>query len=290
MTQADVERLSAAHRQPRERAMPRVRPDGVGGLDRGDEEVQQVALELREAGRVGLGEDAIRRRHAVVRQGPAIGHHHDHRDGLAVGDEVVQDGVGPHVAGPFVLVAADAVQQVEHRIAALARVAGRQIDQRLAPPAGDARLVAERLHPARSDAGPRFVEAPRRWRRRADIVGCQHDPPGKVGAGRVRCHRAGVLRLRDGREGQQERAQQRARKRARQRIEGAEGHGLHPECGLTSIATSSFGLTGINTESSPGPPYPAPPAAGKADRRSTGNPSGRTNLKRYESRVVPGWG
>ena len=47
---------------------------------------------------------------------PAVGHDDDHRHGLLVGVEVVEDHVRRTAARPLVLVAADAVQQVEHGI------------------------------------------------------------------------------------------------------------------------------------------------------------------------------
>ena len=52
--------------------------------------------------------------------GMAVGHHDDHRLGLALGDQVVHDLAGASEYDPLVLVAAAAVKQVEHGIALVA--------------------------------------------------------------------------------------------------------------------------------------------------------------------------
>ena len=87
--QAEVQRLPAAHGQAGEGALLAVGIDAVARLDRGDDVVQQVALEDGERRRgghhVALG--------AVVLLRPAVRHDDDHRLGLAVGDEVVEQHV-----------------------------------------------------------------------------------------------------------------------------------------------------------------------------------------------------
>jgi hypothetical protein len=66
---------------------------------------------------------ATERRRRFVRRA-AVAHHDDHWDGLVVGNEIVESREGGAELRPVVLVAADAVQQVEHRILAPARVRG----------------------------------------------------------------------------------------------------------------------------------------------------------------------
>ena len=75
----------------------------------------------------------------------AIGHHHDHRFGLALGDQVVEDEVRAPLPDPAGLVFPAAVLQVEHGIAHLDLrvVAGRQVDQRVAPATGRLRRVPD---------------------------------------------------------------------------------------------------------------------------------------------------
>ena len=75
----------------------------------------------------------------------AVGHHHDHRLGLALGDQVVEDEVGAPLPDPAGLVLAAAVLQVEHGIArpGLRVVAGGQVDQRVPPRPGRLRRVPD---------------------------------------------------------------------------------------------------------------------------------------------------
>ena len=59
----------------------------------------------------------------------AIGHHHNHGLGLALGDEVVEDLGSTAKLAPRILVATDAMQQVEHGILlAAGLIAGRGVD------------------------------------------------------------------------------------------------------------------------------------------------------------------
>ena len=105
----------------------------------------------------------------------AVGDHDDHRHRGFVGDQVVEEGVRRREADPFRLVAANTVQQVENRVLPVTRVPGRQIDVRLAPRAGDARVVLERFEAAGRDAGAPRVEARGSVGERPDIVGAQDD-------------------------------------------------------------------------------------------------------------------
>ena len=74
-------------------------------------------------------------------------HHHDHRTGLLLGDQVVEDLVDVTLNGPALLVLAPAVQQIEHGILALrAVVVGRRVDVGAAPRAGHRREVTLLAH------------------------------------------------------------------------------------------------------------------------------------------------
>ena len=48
--------------------------------------------------------------------GVAVGHHHDHRLGLALGNEVLHDLNHSSALRPRTLVAADPMQQIQHRV------------------------------------------------------------------------------------------------------------------------------------------------------------------------------
>ena len=103
---------------------------------------------------------------AVVLLRPAVGHDDDHRHGLAVGDQVVEQDVGLGEALPLRLVAADAVQQVEHGILLVLRVAGRRVDVHLAPRADRLRVVLDHLQLAVRDRLAPLEDRVGRFRRR----------------------------------------------------------------------------------------------------------------------------
>ncbi len=119
MGQPEVERLAAAHRQAGEGPVLAVGLDRVVRLDRRDHVLEQVLLERREGRRGGVDVPLG----PVVLLGAAVGHDHDHGHGLPLGDQVVEEEIRLGEALPFRLVAADAVQQVEHRVLLLGRVA-----------------------------------------------------------------------------------------------------------------------------------------------------------------------
>ena len=148
VAQPEVERLPAAHRQAGQGARLAVGLHRVGLLDERDQVVEQVLLERGERRRL-LG-DRIPRRHVLRR--PAVGQDDDHRHGLLVGVQVVEDHVGRAAARPLVLVAADAVQQVQDRVLLVLRVPRRGVDPRLALHPDRRRVVLDRLQLAALDA------------------------------------------------------------------------------------------------------------------------------------------
>ncbi len=184
--QAEVERLAAAHRETGERALLAIRAGRILRLNGGNQTVEQVALELREALGVLRREGLVRRRRAVVRERATVGHHDDHRRRLSGGDEVVNDRVGVDVTAPFPLVAADAVQQVEHGIFPVGRVMRRKINDRFAPRAGDGGIVFKHFGASRDSVRRRLVETRGRIGKRAHVIRREHDGPAKVGARALR--------------------------------------------------------------------------------------------------------
>ena len=171
VAEAEVERLAAAHREPRDRPVRAFAADRVARLDRRDQVVQQVALEHRE-GRRGLEHVA---RRPVVLLRAAVGHDHDHRHRLAVGDQVVEHGAGPGEALPLGFVAADAVQQVEDGVLPVRGKAGRGVNVRLAPGADGFRVVFDHFQLPLGDARARLVPAVRRRRESGLVVLPQFD-------------------------------------------------------------------------------------------------------------------
>ena len=100
MGEAHFHRLHAAHRKARDGAAAGVRLHVVVGLDEGNDGGEHV-----------LG----KRGHLVGHVDGAVGHHDDHRDHLARGEQVVQDpACGAH-AGPGGVVVAAAVDEIQHR-------------------------------------------------------------------------------------------------------------------------------------------------------------------------------
>jgi hypothetical protein len=131
-----VNGLRASHREAGDGAVLAAGEDTVVFLDVGDHVGHQAFGKSHRNHRAG----GALRRAARARDGRrdvlrgdlvsvAVGHHHDHGPGLALGDEVVEDlGRAAH-AGPGVFVAAAAVQQVEHRVTLRAgAVAGWRVD------------------------------------------------------------------------------------------------------------------------------------------------------------------
>ena len=167
----EVQGLPAAHREAGQGPVFAIRERGVLRLDRGNQMVQQVLLEPGEAGHL-LRCELIAGR-AVVGKRAAVGDHDDHRHRDVVSDQVIEEGVRRREADPFCLVAADAVQQVEHGVFPVARVAGRQIHVRFAPRVGDPRVILERFDATGRQA--RASLSPARVGERPDIVGAEHD-------------------------------------------------------------------------------------------------------------------
>ena len=101
---------------------------GILRFDKGDQIVEQVFVELAKGGsrRHGIGAGAIIRLRASIR------HHDDHRHGLFVREEVVQNDLRMAASAPFSFVAADAVKEIQDGIFRVGRIARRGIDERLA--------------------------------------------------------------------------------------------------------------------------------------------------------------
>ena len=80
----------------------------------------------------------------------AVGEDHDHRLGFAAGDQVVEDLRGTALGDPGILVAADAVEHVQHGILHLrvVLVAGRGIDGQAAVETGRSRRIPHFRHRA----------------------------------------------------------------------------------------------------------------------------------------------
>ena len=124
MGEAEVEGLAAAHGEACEGAVVFVGERAVAGVDGGDDVVEEVFFEGGE-GWGGFEDIAFG---AVVFLGAAVGHDDDHGDGLAVGDEVIEEIAWVGEALPFGFVAADAVEEVEDGVALGGGVAGRRVD------------------------------------------------------------------------------------------------------------------------------------------------------------------
>ena len=112
--------VAAAHGQAADRAVGAVRNGPVGLLDKAHHvaEGRLVGVRLGAYHAAALG--AVVAAAVLARSGGhadmAVRHHHDHRHGLAGGDQVVHDLGRTAQVEPLVLVAATAVQQVQHRI------------------------------------------------------------------------------------------------------------------------------------------------------------------------------
>jgi hypothetical protein len=139
MAQAEVERLPAPHRQSGQGPRLAIGVDRVVLLDERDQVFQQVVLEGGKCG--GLPGERVARpqvfRRSTVREDD------DHRHDLLVGVEVVEDHVGDAAAGPFVLIAADAVKEIQDRIFLVLRIAGRRVDLRLALRTDGGRIILD---------------------------------------------------------------------------------------------------------------------------------------------------
>jgi hypothetical protein len=76
---------------------------------------------------------------------------------------------------PFLFVAADAVQEIQHGILRVRRVARRCIDERLARVADGLGIVLDHLQPAASDAIAHLVEIVGFGREGARVIGAEFD-------------------------------------------------------------------------------------------------------------------
>ena len=101
---------------------------------------------------------------------------------ILVRDEVVENDLGMAAAAPFLLVAADAVQEIKDGILRVGRIAGRRIDERLALVADGFGVVFDHLDLAVRDAIARLVEAFRRRREGRFVVRTERDGAAKSAA------------------------------------------------------------------------------------------------------------
>lgn len=159
-----VSDLTAPHRQSGEGPGFAVGPHRIRLLDEGDQVDEQILLKGGEGGRL-LG-NRIARGHILG--GAAIGKHDDHRRRLLFGIQVVENLIGDAAARPFVFVAADPVQQVEHRILLILGIPGRRIDLRLPFGPDRRRVVLDGLELAPRDALAADVKA---FCRRDELLG-----------------------------------------------------------------------------------------------------------------------
>ena len=184
------QRLSATHRQTRDRAVI-----GVASSRDSSRSTSGITSSSRSCGKRsrehrGLAGNTHQGTDAGALQRVALRHHDDHRHGFALGDHVVEDDVRPAVHHPAVLRLAVAVEQVEHRVA-VART-GRS------PEACRSTAIASR--PSRSIR--RAPSARRRaappWSRRKPAVAGHLDEAGHRRSGRRRLDRriGGIRRRR----------------------------------------------------------------------------------------------
>src|SRR4030095_16396539 len=107
----------------------------------------------------------------------------DHRFGLFVGDETIESEMGDTPLGPLLtLIAADAVEQIQHRIFLVLGITRRRIDLHPAFCAHGLRVVINALKFAVIDSLARFVETVWRTRKGRLVVGLQFDWPAEAAA------------------------------------------------------------------------------------------------------------
>ena len=175
--QAEVERLPAAHGKPGQRAVLAIGLHGIVGLDKGNDVLEEIVLERRspapEAGAQTATPATARIR---VGRGIAIGQDEDHGFELLVCDQIIENDIRHSLLGPFLLlIAADAVEQIEHGILLVLVVAGRGIDLHPALHPNRLRVVIHALEFAVFDAFARLVESIRRIRKHGFVVRVQGD-------------------------------------------------------------------------------------------------------------------
>ena len=134
--------------------MARLLPVGEGAVGRVDHRDQVLHDHVLERAAVEPRPGPARLRPALARRGVPLLHDDDHRHGLLLRDQVVQDEVHVPLPGPPGLVLAAAVLQVEHRVPLLrvGVVARRRVHHDVPRLAGHLGLV-----PPRADLAVRHV-------------------------------------------------------------------------------------------------------------------------------------
>ena len=181
--EADVQGLARSHRHAGDAAVGAIGRDRVVGLDERDDLLQQVVvIRLAIGGLRAVALLLVGRRG----RGVAAGKHDDHRHHLAFGDQVVGDDRRPRPLHPFGAGVAQAVLQIEHRIPASGRIAGRRVDAQR--PADPQRLgvVLDELDLAMRDVLARDIEALGRDRIGGQVLHRAHG----LGGGQIRNRRA----------------------------------------------------------------------------------------------------
>ncbi len=169
--EAKVEGLASAHGEAGEGAVFAVGFGGVFGFDEGDDASEEVFVEFAEGG--GGFEDVAFG--AVVRAGASVGHDDDHGFGEFVVDEVVEDGLGGAVVGPFALGSADAVKEVEDGILFVGGIVGRGVDEEFAFVADGFGVVFKGFDFAFGGVSAGLVESGRGGGEGGFVVGAEFD-------------------------------------------------------------------------------------------------------------------
>ena len=162
--QTEVQGLATAHGKTRDGAVHFVGLDVELPFDEGDEIVHEVEFEVGEGLEAGVDVPLG----AVVLLSTSIRHHDDHRNGLSVGDEVVQDDVW-HTLEPFTLVAANAVKEVKDGILLLRIELRGEIDRGLADGADGGGLILHEIERPVRDVRTLLVKAGGRLNVRVEL-------------------------------------------------------------------------------------------------------------------------
>ena len=181
MREPEVERLPATHRKPRQRTVFTVRLHGVVGLDEGNDVHEEIVLERRSPTPETRTQSAAPAGPAGIGRGVAVGEDEDHGLDFFVGDKVVENDIRHSLPGPFfLLVAADAVEQIQHGILLVFGIASRGVDLHPTLDSDGLGIVIHPLKFAVFDALSRLVESIWRVGEGGLVVGAQGDGAAKA--------------------------------------------------------------------------------------------------------------